>query len=57
MSSSNKTNPILVILSVLLPLIGYVLYFVKREGEPDAATNYLWSAIAGSIIGLLLTCA
>lgn len=54
MAESNKTNGILVILSVLLPIVGYVLYFVKKEGEPDAAKNYLWSAIGGSVIGLIL---
>lgn len=54
MAETNKTNGLLVILSVLLPIVGYVLYFVKKDGEPDAAKNYLWSAIAGSVIGLLI---
>lgn len=55
MSERNKTNAGLVIISVLLPIVGYILYFVKREEEPDAAKNYLWSAIAGSIVGLIIT--
>lgn len=50
-----KANPLLVILSVLLPIVGYVLYFVKRSDNPDAAQTYLWSAVAGSVVGLLLT--
>lgn len=54
MSGYNKTNGLLVVLSVLIPIVGYVLYFVKRDDEPDAAKNYLWSAIAGSVIGLIL---
>lgn len=54
MADFNKTNGTLVVLSVLLPIVGYVLYFVKKDREPDAAKNYLWSAIAGSIVGLIL---
>ncbi len=54
MAEFNKTNGILVVISVLLPIVGYILYFVKRENEPDAAKNYLWSAIAGSVIGLIM---
>lgn len=53
MSEYNKTNGLLVVLSVLIPIVGYVLYFVKKDKEPDAAKNYLWSAIAGSVIGLI----
>ena len=54
MANENKTNEVLVVLSVLLPIIGYIFYFVKKDDEPDAAKNYLWSAIAGSIVGLIL---
>lgn len=54
MSNFNKPNGVVVVLSVLIPLIGYVLYFAKKEEQPDAAKNYLWAAIAGSIIGLII---
>lgn len=54
MADFNKTNGVLVVLSVLLPIVGYVLYFVKKDREPDAAKNYLWSAIGGSVVGLIL---
>lgn len=54
MSSYNKANAGLIILSVLLPIVGYILYFSKKKDEPDAASQYLWSAIAGSIVGLLI---
>lgn len=57
MSDFNRTNAGLVILSVLIPIVGYVLYFVKRNDEPDAARNYLWSAVAGSVVGLLMVAA
>ena len=49
-----SANPILIILSILLPIIGYVLFFVKKDDEPTAANQYLWSAIGGSVVGLLL---
>lgn len=53
MSNSEKTNPGLIILSVLIPLVGYVLYFMKKEENDEVAKQYLWSAVAGSVIGLL----
>lgn len=54
MATCDKTNTGLVILSVLLPIVGYVLYFVKKDSEPDSAKSYLWSAVGGSIIGVIL---
>ena len=54
MANNGKTNVILVVLSVLLPIIGYVLFFVKREDDPEAAKNYLYAAIGGSVVGLIL---
>ena len=57
MSEQNNTNAGIVILSVLIPIIGYVLYFVKKASEPVTAKNYLWSAVAGSIVGVLFMAA
>lgn len=37
MADFNKINRVLVVLSVLLPIVGYVLYFVKKNQELDAA--------------------
>ena len=54
MSNFNKPNGLIVILSVLIPLVGYILYFTKRDEQPDAAKGYLWAALAESIIGLLV---
>lgn len=55
MSEQNNTNVGLIILSVLIPLVGYILYFVKKDNEePEVAKNYLWSAVAGSVVGILL---
>ncbi len=56
MSNYGKPNPILMILSILIPLIGYVLYFVKREEDSAVAKNYLWCAVGGSVVGLILVC-
>ncbi len=50
----NKVNPILVILAVLIPIVGYVLYFVKKSEEQEVANNYLWAAVAGSVIGVII---
>ncbi len=54
MSDFNKPNGLVVVLSVLLPLVGYVLFFVKKDEQPDAAKAYLWAAVAGSVVGILL---
>ncbi len=50
-----KVNPILAILSIFIPIIGYVLYFVKKSESEEVANNYLWTAIAGSVIGVLVS--
>lgn len=50
----NTTKVGLVILSVLLPFAGYVLFFAKKDEEPEAAKSYLISAVVGSILGVLL---
>jgi hypothetical protein len=53
-TNPSVTKPILVVLSVLIPLIGYILFFVKKDEAPAAANTYLWSAIGGSITGLII---
>ncbi len=52
----NKVNPLLVIVSVLIPLVGYILYFTKRKDEGEVANSYLWAAIGGSVVGVYVTC-
>lgn len=51
---NKKTNPLLVILSILIPIIGYVLYFVYKDEEQEIAKNYLWPAVGGTIAALFL---
>lgn len=53
MANLGKTSPVLLILSVLIPIVGYVLYFVKKDDDPEVAKNYLWGAIGGSIVGFI----
>lgn len=53
-TAQNGTKVGLVIISVLLPIVGYVMYFSKKDEEPEAARNYLYSALVGSVVGVLL---
>ena len=50
----NKTNPLLIILSIFIPIVGIVLFFTKKDDEPGAANTYLWSGIGGFLVALLL---
>ena len=50
----NTTKVGLVILSVLFPIAGYIMYFAKKAEEPEAARNYLISALVGSAVGVLM---
>ncbi len=51
-NNTRNTNNVLAIISFLVPLIGFILFFAKQENNPDAAEVYLWSAIGGFILGL-----
>lgn len=42
--------------SVLFPLIGIIIYFAQRK-EVQNPSAYLWSALAGFVIGLILRAA
>lgn len=50
----NKTNGWLVVLSVIVPIVGYVLYFVKRSECNEVAKTYLWTAVAGTIVNFIV---
>ena len=50
----NKPNTVLTIISFLLPILGYILFFIKKDDEPEAASTYLWAAIGGSILGVIM---
>lgn len=54
MAEYNKPSIGLMILSVLIPIVGLVLFFVKKADEPDAAKAYLGACIGGAIIGFII---
>lgn len=54
MEEKNQASVGLIILSILFPIVGIILYFVKKNEENGPAGVYLGCAIAGFIIGLLL---
>lgn len=54
--SKNSIHVLLVVLSFLFPIVGFVLYFVKKGNEPFTAKDYLWAGIAGFVLATLMTC-
>lgn len=50
-----KTKPILLIVAFFIPIIGYGAYiYYGLSKNIEGADNYLWAAVAGSILGLIL---
>ena len=49
-----ETSIGVVIASVVLPIVGYVAFFINKDVKPEPAKNYLISAVAGSVLGLLM---
>jgi len=52
---NDKPNFLINILSLLIPLLGLILYFVKKKEQPKCAKSYLTWAIAGFAANLVLT--
>ena len=52
--SQKNTNIGLVILSVLIPIAGVILYFVKKDQEPQAAKNYLIAGVISFVITFVI---
>ena len=52
---NDKPNFLINILSLLIPLLGLILYFVKKKEQPKCAKSYLTWAIAGFATNLVLT--
>ena len=48
-----KAGIIGIIFSFLIPLVGLILYFVKK-GKVMNPSAYLWAALAGVVLGLVL---
>lgn len=53
----NKTNVGLVILSVLIPIAGVILYFVKKDSELVPAKNYLTAGLISFAVTFVLNLA
>lgn len=49
-----NANIWLAIISFLIPIVGVVLFFVKKNDDAEAAKSYLYAAIAGFVLGLIL---
>lgn len=49
-----KVDLFWVILSVICPIVGLILFFVKRDDESAAAITYLIAAIGGSVVSMLI---
>ncbi len=49
-----ETSIGLVIASVVLPIVGYVAFFINQDVKPEPAKHYLISAIVGSVLGILM---
>lgn len=54
-SSIDKPSIGLDIVSFLIPIVGLVLYFVKKEKSPQSAKSYLICAICGFALGLVIS--
>ncbi|MCC9063031.1 hypothetical protein [Flavobacterium piscisymbiosum] len=53
-SSKSDLNIILKILSLLVPIIGFLIYAAKKKSNPQAAISACEMAIAGIFLGISL---
>lgn len=53
--TNDKANVGLIILSICIPLAGFILYFVKKKEEPKAAKSYGLAALIMFIINIVLS--
>lgn len=53
--TNDKANVGLIILSIFIPLAGFILYFVKKKEEPKAAKSYGLAALIMFIINIVLS--
>ena len=50
---TEKAGIIGMIFSFLIPIVGVIMYFVQK-GKVVNPGNYLWAALAGFVLGLIL---
>ena len=53
MAEKDKTNVAIAIVSFLIPIVGLVVYFAKKDDAPEAAKTYLGCAGAGFVLAFL----
>lgn len=51
--SKEKIGIVSLVLSVLIPLVGIILYFVRKD-KFEEPKKYLYAAVAGVAIGFVL---
>lgn len=52
-SIDDKLNVGWIFATIIIPLIGLILYFVKKDETPESAKNYLWISIGAWILYLI----
>lgn len=50
---TEKAGVVALIFSFLFPLIGIICYFVNKK-EVENASAYLWAALGGFVLGMIL---
>lgn len=53
-NQQDKLSTLLAVVSFLIPIVGLILYFVKKEKEPLAAKSALKLAAIGFVVGIAL---
>ena len=54
MAESKNTNVAIAIVSFIIPVIGLVVYFVKKDEDKEAAKTYLGCAGAGFVFWTIM---
>lgn len=54
LAKKTSVNPILIVLSIFFPIIGIVLFFVKKKENKGIAKKYLITALVGILIGCIV---
>jgi tetrahydromethanopterin S-methyltransferase subunit B len=52
-TNDNKAGVLALIISFLFPLVGVIIFFVKRKSVVNSGA-YLGAAVAGFIVGIIL---
>ena len=53
---TEKAGVVALIFSFLIPLVGIICYFANKK-DVENASAYLWAALGGFVVGMLLRAA